>query len=263
MDIVKLPQLLVLGPLSVFNVYEREFSTKFHILKPYESPLPTEIYMQTHGQPVRAILCSGKSQVTAQLLRLLPSLQLVMAPGTGVNHIDLPECRRLGISVTNTGDVFSEDTADYAVGLLIDVLRKISAGDRHVRRGAWPVHGDYSIGVKVTNFLDLPALCRRQPQYMSPGPCHCDPFCEEAPLLLKLRGYFAEILRESCLMPLGILYLPTYVDFRNRRNDLGTVGERLSEIDMSVKCRLAVSRQKDPMKLHCFLGVCLGLSCAA
>ncbi|XP_022853473.1 glyoxylate/hydroxypyruvate reductase HPR3-like isoform X2 [Olea europaea var. sylvestris] len=149
MDIVKLPQLLVLGPPSVFNVYEREFSTKFHILKPYESPLPTEIYMQTHGQPVRAILCSGKSQVTAQLLRLLPSLQLVMAPGTGVNHIDLPECRRLGISVTNTGDVFSQDTADYAVGLLIDVLRKISAGDRHVRRGAWPVHGDYSIGVKL------------------------------------------------------------------------------------------------------------------
>ncbi|PPR80826.1 hypothetical protein GOBAR_AA39889 [Gossypium barbadense] len=51
---------------------------------------------------------------------------------------------------------------------------------------------------QVTNFLDLPALGRRQPPYMFPGPDHCDPFCEEAPLLPKLRGYFAEFLRESC-----------------------------------------------------------------
>ncbi|KAK7262996.1 hypothetical protein RJT34_30580 [Clitoria ternatea] len=50
----------------------------------------------------------------------------------------------------------------------------------------------------------------------SPGPGHCDPLCEEAPLLPKLRGYFAEFLRESCLAPLGILYLPTCVDFGYR-----------------------------------------------
>ncbi|MFQ6647035.1 hypothetical protein Gotur_020478 [Gossypium turneri] len=43
----------------------------------------------------------------------------------------------------------------------------------------------------------------------SPLPGHCDPLCEEVPLLLKLRGYFAKFLRESCLTPLGILYLPT------------------------------------------------------
>src|SRR5262249_10943617 len=32
-----------------------------------------------------------------------------------------------------------------------------------------------------------------------------------APLLPKLRGYFAEFLRESCLAHLGILYLTTCV----------------------------------------------------
>ncbi|KAL5156482.1 hypothetical protein HKD37_15G041436 [Glycine soja] len=45
---------------------------------------------------------------------------------------------------------------------------------------------------------------------------HYDPLCEEAPLLLKLRNYFIEFLKESCLAPLGILYLPTCVDFRYR-----------------------------------------------
>ncbi|KAK5795166.1 hypothetical protein PVK06_036424 [Gossypium arboreum] len=35
---------------------------------------------------------------------------------------------------------------------------------------------------QVTNFLDLPALAG------SPEPSHCDPLCEEAPLLPKLWG---------------------------------------------------------------------------
>ena len=51
-----------------------------------------------------------------------------------------------------------------------------------------------------------------------------------APLLPKLRGYFAEFLRESYLAPLSILYLPTCVGFRYRhlmlmvfRNFLGSM----------------------------------------
>ena len=37
-----------------------------------------------------------------------------------------------------------------------------------------------------------------------------------APLLPKLRGYFAEFLRESYLAPLGILYQPTCVGLEYR-----------------------------------------------
>ncbi|KAK8966107.1 hypothetical protein KSP40_PGU004744 [Platanthera guangdongensis] len=50
----------------------------------------------------------------------------------------------------------------------------------------------------------------------SPGLGHRDTLSEEAPILSKLRGYFAEFLRESCLAPLGILYLPTCVGFGYR-----------------------------------------------
>lgn len=49
----------------------------------------------------------------------------------------------------------------------------------------------------------------------SPGLGHFDP-PEGAPLLPKLQGYFAEFLRESCLAPLGILYLPTCGGFGYR-----------------------------------------------
>ena len=38
----------------------------------------------------------------------------------------------------------------------------------------------------------------------------------QVPLLPKLRGYFAEFLRESYLAPFGILYLPTCVGLEYR-----------------------------------------------
>lgn len=62
-----------------------------------------------------------------------------------------------------------------------------------------------------TQFYNFAKTCvfGKQP----PGPDHCDPLCEEAPLLPKLWDYFAEFLRENCLAPLDILYLPTCVDF--------------------------------------------------
>ncbi|KAI9187355.1 hypothetical protein LWI28_027186 [Acer negundo] len=61
-------------------------------------------------------------------------------------------------------------------------------------------------------------LCTRGPISVRPEETFARLFylCEEAPLLPKLRGYFAEFLRESCLAPLGILYLPTCVGFGYR-----------------------------------------------
>ncbi|XP_047065153.1 glyoxylate/hydroxypyruvate reductase HPR3-like [Lolium rigidum] len=51
--------------------------------------------------------------------------------------------------VAGAGEVFSTDVADHAIGLLIDVLRNVSAADRYVCRGLWPVQGDYPLGSKL------------------------------------------------------------------------------------------------------------------
>lgn len=72
-----------------------------------------------------------------------------MGSTAGIDHVDLQECRRRGILVTNAGNAFSEDGADYVVGLLIDVLRRVSSSDRFVRNGLWPDHGAYPLGSTV------------------------------------------------------------------------------------------------------------------
>ncbi|CAK7335412.1 unnamed protein product [Dovyalis caffra] len=84
---------------------------------------------------MRALLCVDPAPISKDLLSLLPSLQIIVGSSVGVDHIDLTEYQLRGICVTNAGSAFCEDVADYVVGLLIDVLRRVSAADRLFRLG--------------------------------------------------------------------------------------------------------------------------------
>ncbi|KAI3743949.1 hypothetical protein L1987_57021 [Smallanthus sonchifolius] len=143
------PAILVLGPPLVFKAYETEFSKKFNFLKPWKTSIPLRQFISTHSATVKAIFCSAVSPVTAEIIRSLPELRFVLASSTGVNHIDLRECKRRGIVVANAGSTFSEDVADMAVGLLIDVVKRISAGNRLVKARVWPREGGYPLTHKL------------------------------------------------------------------------------------------------------------------
>ena len=64
-------------------------------------------------------------------------LKLIANYGTGVDHIDLAAARDKGITVTNTPDVLTEDTADMTMALILAVPRRLVEGERIVRSGDW------------------------------------------------------------------------------------------------------------------------------
>ena len=63
--------------------------------------------------------------------------RLIAQFGVGVNNIDLDAARRAGVTVTNTPDVLTDDTADIALALILVSMRRLGEGERHVRSGAW------------------------------------------------------------------------------------------------------------------------------
>ncbi|KAI3429010.1 uncharacterized protein J3R85_008829 [Psidium guajava] len=146
-----LPCILLLRHPPHFSLLNRPLPDNFHFLKPWESPLPLHDFLSSaDAGSADAILTSGGAPITADMLRRLPKVRLVITTSAGLNHIDLAECRRRGIAIASAGDVYSEEVADLAVGLLIDVLRKVSAGDRCVRRGLWSSKGEFALGSKVS-----------------------------------------------------------------------------------------------------------------
>jgi lactate dehydrogenase-like 2-hydroxyacid dehydrogenase len=80
---------------------------------------------------------SGVWGVRAEHLDRLPALRGVVNFGVGYDTTDVAEASRRGVAVANTPDVLNDCVADTAVGLVIDVMRRLSAADRFVRRGEW------------------------------------------------------------------------------------------------------------------------------
>ncbi|CAB4269814.1 unnamed protein product [Prunus armeniaca] len=145
-----LPQVLVLLPPGCFTLLESNYSHKFNFLKAWDSPLPQDQFLATHAGSVQALLSSANGPtITANILQMLPSLKVIVTTSAGLDHVDLAECRSRGVAIASTPKIFTEDVADMAVGLLLDVMRKISAGDRYVRDGLWATRGDYALGSKI------------------------------------------------------------------------------------------------------------------
>jgi glyoxylate reductase len=64
-------------------------------------------------------------------------LKLIANFGAGTDHIDLAAARQRKIVVTNTPGVFTDDTADLTMMLILSVPRRLGEGSRLVRRGEW------------------------------------------------------------------------------------------------------------------------------
>jgi glyoxylate reductase len=66
-----------------------------------------------------------------------PKLKLLANFGAGVDHIDLKTARARGLLVTNTPGVLTSDTADLTMALILAVPRRMSEGERLLRKGDW------------------------------------------------------------------------------------------------------------------------------
>jgi lactate dehydrogenase-like 2-hydroxyacid dehydrogenase len=105
----------------------------------YSAPELAELDPDAAARAVVAVT-SGVWGVRAEHLDRLPGLRAIVSFGVGYDSTDVAEARRRGVVVSNTPDVLTDSVADTAVGLVIDVMRRLSYADRFVRRGEW-AHG--------------------------------------------------------------------------------------------------------------------------
>ncbi len=81
------------------------------------------------------------SQVTKQVLNLLPKLKLIVTLSTGFDHIDLVACKKTGVTVCNVPSYGENTVAEHAMALLLNISRKISESIERTRKGDWNLQG--------------------------------------------------------------------------------------------------------------------------
>jgi glyoxylate reductase len=61
-------------------------------------------------------------------------LRIVANYAVGLDNVDLEECARRGITVSNTPDVLTDATAEMTIALMLALTRRVAEGDRFLRR---------------------------------------------------------------------------------------------------------------------------------
>lgn len=89
------------------------------------------------GPRVRGAVTTGLLGCDAATMAALPKLEIIASFGSPRASLDIEAAKARGIICTNTPDDITEAVADVALGLMIDVMRGITRGDRYIRAGGW------------------------------------------------------------------------------------------------------------------------------
>lgn len=83
------------------------------------------------------LLCTVVDKVDAEVIAAASELKAIATGAVGFNNIDVAACQARGIRVSNTPDVLTETTADFAWALLMATARRVCESERYVRAGQW------------------------------------------------------------------------------------------------------------------------------
>jgi phosphoglycerate dehydrogenase-like enzyme len=64
-----------------------------------------------------------------------PNLKFISVAFVGIDHVDTDACKAKGIHISNTGGYCTDAVAELSLGLALDCLRNISAGNTAVQAG--------------------------------------------------------------------------------------------------------------------------------
>ena len=74
-------------------------------------------------------------KLSADVINACPKLKMLSVAFTGLDHIDLACCQQRSIKVCNAAGYSTTAVSELAIGLMLDVYRKISHFDSQIRNG--------------------------------------------------------------------------------------------------------------------------------
>ncbi len=117
-----------------FQTLQREFTAEGHTFEYFmtrtEEP---DRLLQRIGDADAVILSNIPLRDT--LLSQCPQLKMISVAFVGLDHIDLAYCQAHGITVRNAAGYSTTAVSELSVGLMLDVLRRITELDGTLRRG--------------------------------------------------------------------------------------------------------------------------------
>ena len=94
-----------------------------------------QLHERLHGK--QGIVAQLMDKFSADVIARLDGLKVIANVAVGFDNIDVPAATRHGIIVTNTPDVLTDTTADFAFALLLAAARRVVEGHEFIHAGEW------------------------------------------------------------------------------------------------------------------------------
>ncbi|RSN75967.1 MAG: D-glycerate dehydrogenase [Thermoproteota archaeon] len=107
-------------------------------LWPDEAP-PSKEEIIRRIKDKQALVSLLTDPIDEEVINSAPNLRIIAQYAVGFDNIDLKAATKRGIYVTNTPEVLTETTADFAFALMLAVARRVVEADKYVRNGKWKV----------------------------------------------------------------------------------------------------------------------------
>jgi lactate dehydrogenase-like 2-hydroxyacid dehydrogenase len=137
------PTVLLSGPVMPFLA--ESLRASYDVVELPQDGAARASVLAEHGPRARAAVVAVGKPFDAATIAACPQLRVISSFGVGYDTIDVAAARERGIGVSHTPDVLNEAVAELAVGLSIDVLRRVPAADRYVRAGRWELDGPFPL----------------------------------------------------------------------------------------------------------------------
>jgi len=110
---------------------------------------PDELKQRIKGK--QGLVCLLTDRIDGAVVDAgLPDLRIVANVAVGYDNVDVPAVKSRGVVFTNTPDVLTEATAELTWGLILSLARRVTEGDRLIRRGGWRGWAlDFMLGMEL------------------------------------------------------------------------------------------------------------------
>ncbi|HJM00505.1 MAG TPA: D-glycerate dehydrogenase [Nitrosopumilus sp.] len=119
---------------------KKRFQIQIHTGK---IPIPKKT-LKSKIKDADGLICFPYDKIDKEIIQSAKNLKAISTYSVGYDHIDIKFAKEREIRVGFTPEVLTDATANMAFGLLLDLLRRISEGDRIIREGKWTqIYGAY------------------------------------------------------------------------------------------------------------------------
>lgn len=99
-------------------------------------PMPKKLLLQKIKN-VDGLICFPYDIIDRKVIESARNLAVISTYSVGYDHIDVSAAREKNIKIGYTPNVLTNATADLTIGLILDLMRRITEGDRLIRAGNW------------------------------------------------------------------------------------------------------------------------------